>query len=138
MRQALIVAALVVSATAPRGAAAQQMQAGTRVQSLASASVPVDVLAANAETAEQWSALGRALYDAARYRESIAAHERALQLRKGAAPDDAWQIARGYARLSNRKQALRWLMHAREMGLRDELVVHEEPAFAGVLSRRHA
>ena len=85
--------------------------------------------AGHAQTAEQWSVRGHSFYDASRYRESIAAFERALQLRVAAPDDGAWHIARAYAQIGNKKQALRWLTHARQLGFRDEQAIRDEPAF---------
>jgi tetratricopeptide (TPR) repeat protein len=79
--------------------------------------------------AEQWISLGRELYDSSRYRESIASFERALQLRAGRPDEHAWNIARAYAHLGNRKQALRWLSHALEMGFPRRDVIDGEAAF---------
>lgn len=80
-------------------------------------------------TAERWSSRGRALYDSRQYRESIASFERALQLRIGRPDEQAWNIARAYAHLGNRKQALRWLAHALEMGFPDREAIESEKAF---------
>ena len=80
-------------------------------------------------TGAQWFARGHVLYAESRYRESVAAFERGLQLRADGAGDGAWNVARGYARLGNRKQAFRWLTHARELGFRDQRATREEPAF---------
>ena len=82
-----------------------------------------------AQTPEQWSASGRNLYAASRYRESIAAFERALQLRVDASDDGAWYIARSYAQIGNKKQALRWLAHARQLGFNNAQAIRDEPAF---------
>jgi tetratricopeptide (TPR) repeat protein len=79
--------------------------------------------------AERWNSLGRALYDSSRYRESIASFERALQLRAGRPDEQAWSIARAYAHLGNRKQALRWLTHALEMGFPRRDAIDDEAAF---------
>jgi tetratricopeptide (TPR) repeat protein len=81
------------------------------------------------ERADVWSSRGRALYDSSRYRESIASFERALQLRTGRPDDQAWNIARAYAHLGNRKQALRWLSHALEMGFSSRDAIRDEAAF---------
>ena len=81
------------------------------------------------ETGAQWFVLGHRLYAESRYRESVAAFERGLQLRADGAGDGAWNVARGYARLGNRKQTMRWLTHARELGFRDQRATREEPAF---------
>ncbi|MFL5608198.1 MAG: TPR end-of-group domain-containing protein [Gemmatimonadaceae bacterium] len=79
--------------------------------------------------AEKWISLGRELYDSSRYRESIASFERALQLRAGRPDEQAWNIARAYAHLGNRKQALRWLAHALEMGFPHRGAIDDEAAF---------
>jgi tetratricopeptide (TPR) repeat protein len=79
--------------------------------------------------AEQWISLGRELYDSSRYRESIASFERALQLHAGRPDEHAWNIARAYAHLGNRKQALRWLSHALEMGFPRRDAIDGEAAF---------
>jgi tetratricopeptide (TPR) repeat protein len=83
----------------------------------------------NERAAERWSSRGRALYDSSRYRESIASFERALQLRTGRPDDQAWNIARAYAHLGNRKQALRWLSHALDMGFSCRDAIRDEAAF---------
>lgn len=79
--------------------------------------------------AEEWTSRGRALYESSRYRESIASFERALQLRAGRPDEQAWNIARAYAQLGNRKQALRWLSHALEMGLPYGDAIADDEAF---------
>ena len=58
--------------------------------------------------AERWSGIGRRLFAAERYRECIAALERAMLRREGRSPGDARVIAQAYARLGNAKQAARW------------------------------
>ena len=80
-------------------------------------------------TGQQWFVRGNSFYVERRYRESVAAFERALQLHVANAPEAAWNVARGYARLGNRKQTLRWLSHARDMGFRDGITAHVDPAF---------
>jgi tetratricopeptide (TPR) repeat protein len=77
----------------------------------------------------RWWALGHALFNANRHRESIAAYERALQLGAGEPAAGAWQIARAYALEGNAKQALRWLSHAMAAGLDDREAIRREPAF---------
>ena len=83
----------------------------------------------SSEASQRWIARGNELYAANRYRESIAAFERGLQLRAEGNAEGAWNVARAYAQLGNRKQALRWLTHARQLGFRNELAVRSEPAF---------
>ena len=67
-----------------------------------------DALVAADANAESWSTIGRRLYAAERYRECIAALERAMLLRNRRSPGDAHVIAQAYARLGNAKQAARW------------------------------
>lgn len=119
MKPQLIVALLAVLSFAPRAGLSQ----GPSL-----AELPV-IDTSSAEAAEQWIARGHELYAASRYRESIAAFERGLQLRVDAGADGAWNVARAYAQLGNRKQALRWLTHARQMGFRNEQAIRNEPAF---------
>ncbi|MEO5814835.1 MAG: tetratricopeptide repeat protein [Gemmatimonadaceae bacterium] len=119
MKSTLMVALLAVLSSTPRAVVAQG-------QSLAEMSA---IDARSAEAPEQWIARGHELYAAGRYRESIAAFERALQLRADAGADGAWNVSRAYAQLDNRKQALRWLTHARQLGFRNEQAIRDEPAF---------
>src|SRR3954470_22841200 len=77
----------------------------------------------------RWWALGHALFNDNRHRESIAAYERALQLGAGEPAVGAWQIARAYAHDGNGKQALRWLQHAISAGLDDREAIRRDPAF---------
>jgi tetratricopeptide (TPR) repeat protein len=51
---------------------------------------------------------GNALYDAGRYKEAAASFERAMQAGVARPHEAAWSVARSYAKLGNRKQALRW------------------------------
>ena len=122
MTHALLIAMLTMSVAALRDTTAG-------AQAIASERVALDASAATAETPQEWYALGRAFYESNRYHESIAAYERSLQLRADAHPDGAWHIARGYAQLGNRKQALRWLGHAQQLGFRDDKAMRDEPAF---------
>jgi tetratricopeptide (TPR) repeat protein len=78
---------------------------------------------------QRWWALANALFNERRHREAIAAYERALQLGAGEPAAGAWQIARAYALENNRKQALRWLAHAVEMGFDVREATRREPAF---------
>jgi tetratricopeptide (TPR) repeat protein len=86
-------------------------------------------LAMNDGAPRRWWALGHALFNDNRHRESIAAYERALQLGAGDPAFGAWQIARAYALEGNGKQALRWLGHAMSAGLDDREAIRREPAF---------
>ncbi|HEY2064857.1 MAG TPA: tetratricopeptide repeat protein [Gemmatimonadaceae bacterium] len=87
-----------------------------------------DALAMNGREAGHWQAYGDALYHTERYRESIAAFERAMLL-GGADDEGAWNVARAYARLDRPKQALRWLGSALARGERSRQAAREEPAF---------
>ncbi|MEP6619567.1 MAG: tetratricopeptide repeat protein [bacterium] len=87
------------------------------------------VLLGNDEQPEHWYAYGEALYNDARYRESIAAFQRAGQLGLDRPADVAMNVARGYASIGNRKQALRWVERALESGGSRRGVIREEPAF---------
>ena len=79
---------------------------------------------------DEWDAYARALYEAGRYRESVGAFQRAMQLGV-AAPDTAsWNVARAYALSGNSRQAYRWMERALDLGYRDRRAMREEPAFA--------
>jgi len=119
MRQRLMAALLAVVSFTPRAVVAQ----GPSLAEMPA----IDSVSVGAS--EQWIARGNELYASSRYRESIAAYERALQLRADGNADGAWNVARAYAQLGNRKQALRWLTHARQLGFRNELAIRNEPAF---------
>jgi tetratricopeptide (TPR) repeat protein len=60
-------------------------------------------------------------YDAGRYKEAAASFERAMQLGVARPHEAARSVARSYAKLGNRKQAMRWLEIA-------ELLEHPERA----------
>jgi tetratricopeptide (TPR) repeat protein len=128
MRLARVVAMVALSLAMPRVMPAQQTGLG-RVIRAAEHWTGLSTTPANERIAEHWTTRGRALYDSSRYRESIASYERALQLGVGRPEEGAWNIARGYARLGNRKQALRWLGHALELGFTCRETIRQEPAF---------
>jgi tetratricopeptide (TPR) repeat protein len=90
----------------------------------------------NERVAARWSSRGRALYDSSRYRESIASFELALKFGAGHPGDEAWSIARAYARLGNKKQALRWAGHALEMGCSCCDAVREDPRYRDIIKPR--
>ncbi|MDQ3520602.1 MAG: amidohydrolase family protein, partial [Gemmatimonadota bacterium] len=87
------------------------------------------VLAANDYVPDHWYALGRALYNGGKYRESIRPFERALELGAGRAYNAAWNIARAYAHSGEPESAFRWLKWALDFGLRSRQAVREDPAF---------
>ena len=51
---------------------------------------------------------GHDLYAAGRYKDAAASFERAMQLGVERPHEAAWEVARSYAQLGNRKQAVRW------------------------------
>jgi tetratricopeptide (TPR) repeat protein len=90
MRARRIVSVLVVASALVTGACAAHAQ-------LAPSPQPEALLAE-----------GHTLYDAGRYKEAAAAFERAMQLGFGRPHEAAWKVAESYAKLGNRKQAMRW------------------------------
>jgi tetratricopeptide (TPR) repeat protein len=85
--------------------------------------------AAEDMAADRWWSMAQALFNARRHREAIAAFERALQLGAGEPAYGAWQIARAYAHRGNRKQALRWLARAADLGFDARDAIRQEPQF---------
>ena len=86
-------------------------------------------LIGNEMVPDHWTAYGEALYMDNRHKESIGAYERAIQLGADRPGDAAWNIARAYAHLSNRKQALRWVERSFDLGYPSRAAAREEPAF---------
>jgi tetratricopeptide (TPR) repeat protein len=80
-----------------------------------------------------WRDHGRALAAAKRHREAIASFERALQGGTAPAEQLAWHIARSYAELDNRKQAVRWAERANDLGLDVRESIRHAPEFAKYL-----
>ena len=120
----IAVAALLVSA-AP-------LRSGAQYEGAEAGVVPSD-----------WNAHGRALAAAKRHREAIAAFERAMQESNVRAEECAWFIARSYAALGNRKQALRWVERAVDLGFDRDAIrrapelarYRDDPVFEQLLSR---
>lgn len=77
------------------------------------------VTEANPVNSRFWDQLGNALYQSKDYRKSIAAYEKALELRAGFPSDAAYNIACCYALLGEKQRALEWLEKAFDMGFRD-------------------
>jgi tetratricopeptide (TPR) repeat protein len=125
MSRARAIAVMALSLTALRALPAQDR--AVHVMPVLTVQLPLPD--PNDRAAARWTERGRALYDSTRYRESIASFERALQLRTGRPDEQAWNIARAYAHLGNRKQALRWLAHALEMGFPHRGVIDDDAAF---------
>lgn len=86
-------------------------------------------LLADGTSAEHWQAYGYALFNSGRYRESIGAYQRGLQLGAPEVDDALWNVARAYAQLGNRKQSLRWLEQSLARGTRTRSDVSAEPMF---------
>lgn len=78
--------------------------------------------------ASHWNAYGEALYNDGRHRESIAAFQRAMQLGVEQPGEAAMNVARAYAHMGNRKQALRWVERALDLGGPTRASIRDEPA----------
>lgn len=87
------------------------------------------VLRGHAVSGEHWLAFGEALYQDGRHREAIAAYERAMQLGAAEPWRPALDVARAYAHLGNRRQALRWIERSVALGLVDRELLRAEPEF---------
>jgi Tfp pilus assembly protein PilF len=83
----------------------------------------------DARVPEHWNEYGRALYNDGRYRESVAAFERAIQLGGVSPAWGSWNVARAYACAGKSTQAYRWLAHALAHGFSQRELVRDEPAF---------
>lgn len=92
-------------------------------------SIVLDAPAGGRSTAHEWRARADSLRDVGRHRDAIAAYERALQLGVTEPQCAAFGVARSYAHLGNRTQALRWLRSAVGLGLTDRARIHSEPEF---------
>jgi tetratricopeptide (TPR) repeat protein len=125
MSHARSIVVMALSFTALRALPAQERAAYV----MPAVTLRLSLTGPSERVAEEWTSRGRALYDSSRYRESIASFERALQLRAGRPDEQAWNIARAYAHLGNRKQALRWLAHALEMGFARRDAIEGDAAF---------
>jgi tetratricopeptide (TPR) repeat protein len=73
----------------------------------------------NPHEGSAWAKLGRAYYDHKEYEKSIAAHERALELRAGFPWASAYDISCCHGLLGHKEQALEWLDKALKMGFRN-------------------
>jgi tetratricopeptide (TPR) repeat protein len=118
-------------------AGAALLVVGTTLQSQAVSVIPSARLSGAMQFTEggaltggaDWTALADSLHEVGRHREAIAAYERALQLGVADPARAAFNVARAYAHLANRRQALRWLEHAVMLGLADEELVRSEREF---------
>lgn len=77
------------------------------------------VIESNPVNAGFWNQLANALYQAKDYRKSIAAYEKAVELRAGFPSNAAYNIACCYALLGEKENALKWLEKSFDMGFRD-------------------
>ncbi|HYN88579.1 MAG TPA: hypothetical protein VER55_08610 [Ardenticatenaceae bacterium] len=95
------------------------------------------VVEINPTQGTSWARLGQARHRARQYRQAIPALERALHL--GPFPDlveydynhrwaPAYDIARCYAQLGEKEQALAWLRRALELGYRHRATIHQDEA----------
>jgi len=98
------------------------------------------VVQMNPVRGDSWQQLATARYGAGEYREAIPAYEKvlALGLDRGYASETAYDVARCYAALGEKEQALRWLTKAFDMGYRylqkarsdtDFQSLHADPRF---------
>jgi hypothetical protein len=85
-----------------------------------------DALLTDDRVAEHWMAMGDALSGAARYRESVASYQRAIQLDARLTRAGTTSVARAYARLGDDRQAVRWLELALRAGVPPEVVWSED------------
>jgi hypothetical protein len=76
------------------------------------------VVGANPHLGQAWQNLGQARYESKEYREAIAAHAKALELRAGYPHNAAYNIACCHALLGEKEQALDWLQRALDLGFR--------------------
>jgi tetratricopeptide (TPR) repeat protein len=81
-----------------------------------------DALLTDDHVAQHWVAMGDALSGAARYREAVAAYQRAIQLDGRFTREGTTRVARAYARLGDDRQAVRWLELALRAGVPPEQV----------------
>jgi tetratricopeptide (TPR) repeat protein len=149
MRRAFFLAVMALAATTPRAAAAQTRGSLATNGMDSSYDAVLDraerayaarrwseaaalyqwTLETDDRTPQRWWELGHALFNARRHREAIGAYERALQLGAGDPAAGSWQIARAYAHRGNRRQALRWLARAVDLGFDGKEAIRQEPMF---------
>ena len=85
-----------------------------------------DALLIDDREATHWIALGEALSRAERYREAVAAYQRAIQLDARLLRDGTMRVARAYAQMGNDRQAVRWLEQMLRQGVSPEALWSEE------------
>jgi tetratricopeptide (TPR) repeat protein len=79
-----------------------------------------------------WDQLARAYSDSKDYRKSIAAYEKALELRFGYPFTAAYNIACSYALMGEKEQAFKWLEKSLDMGFRDLNLVRTDTDFDSI------
>ncbi len=92
------------------------------------------VVQQNPVNGEYWSQLASALYNTKNYRESIAAYEKALELRAGYPANVTYNIACCHAMLGDKAQALHWLEKALNRGFRNLSRAQADSEFASLRS----
>ncbi len=90
------------------------------------------VVRANPVTPEYWRQLGTAHYNNKNFRQAIRAFEGALKLFTGAPANRAYDIAKCYAALNEKEQALEWLEKSFSYGYRSLQTAQREEVFAGL------
>lgn len=85
-----------------------------------------DALLIDDREATHWIAFGDALSRAERYREAVAAYQRAIQLDARLLRAGTWRVARAYAWMGNDRQAVRWLEQVLRQGASPAAVWSEE------------
>lgn len=85
------------------------------------------VVARNPDNGTYWLALAQASYSAKDYRPSIAAYEKALELRAGFPAVAAYNIACSYALMGEKKAALKGFEKAMALGYRNPTAAGNDP-----------
>lgn len=84
---------------------------------------------ANPVFGNNWTQLGRALYESKQYRKAITAYEEFIELGIGYPWDGPYSIACCYALLGEKEKALEWLEKALKLGFRDLKQVQTDTDF---------
>jgi tetratricopeptide (TPR) repeat protein len=85
-----------------------------------------DALLIDERHGTHWIALGDVLSRAERYREAVAAYQRAIQVDARLTRDATRSVARAYARMGNDRQVVRWLEQVLRQGASPEALWSEE------------
>ena len=76
-----------------------------------------DALLIDDRSGAHWVALGDVLSNAERYREAVAAYQRAIQVDARLTRTGTRRVARAFAREGNDRQAVRWLEQTMRVGV---------------------